>query len=239
MGRRQQPHPRRERLTLSLASAPFAPDCSASSFACCLPVPIANAFFVAFVPLSAVMLHWGALHGKQRQKRPPSKTAADHACSQRRESANKRRRLAPETPPQKTGTLARLFVAMFLMELVARSSLMLSGEFFTSVLSYPSSSFEFARLCGTFLASDAAHRRGKMLEEALAHPVLGRSGVAGVLVPLSCFSKTGASRSSRTPSHSLQAPGWKRCSGSSSATPTGVSAFPPSSCGGRAGSPFG
>ena len=86
---------------------------------------------------------------------------------------------------------------------------------------------------------DAVHRRGEVFEGALAHPVpwwFRRSWCARAF---SCFSRTGASRSSRTPSHSLQAPGWRPCSGSSSATPTGVSAFPPSSCGGRAGSPFG
>lgn len=119
-----------------------------------LPVPIANAFFVAFVPLSAVMLYWGAFHGKQTTKNDASENAADNACSPGRgcgAQANPDGRAGKL--PRNTGTLARLFVAMFLMELVARSSLMLSGEFFTSVLSYPSSSFEFARLCGTVLAS--------------------------------------------------------------------------------------
>lgn len=51
------------------------------------------------------------------------------------------------------GSLMRLVIAMFVMELVARSSLMLSGEYFASVLSYPSYSFELARLCGTVLGS--------------------------------------------------------------------------------------
>ena len=47
----------------------------------------------------------------------------------------------------------RLCAAMFVMELAARSSLMLSGEFSVSALNYSANSFEIARLVGTFLAS--------------------------------------------------------------------------------------
>lgn len=84
----------------------------------------------------------------------PLEDGAQATHAQTQQSADKRPSgFLRKRPAQKTGTLVRLFVAMFLMELVARSSLMLSGEFFTSVLSYPSSSFELARLCGTFLAS--------------------------------------------------------------------------------------
>ena len=36
-----------------------------------------------------------------------------------------------------------------------------------------------------------AHRGGKMLERTFAHAVFGRSGIAGVLVPLSAFRKLG------------------------------------------------
>lgn len=49
--------------------------------------------------------------------------------------------------------LARLAVALFAMELVARSTLMLSGEYCVRVLDYPSWSFEMARFLGTVVAA--------------------------------------------------------------------------------------
>lgn len=49
--------------------------------------------------------------------------------------------------------LMRLIVAVFAMELVARSTLMLSGEYCVRVLDYPAWSFEMARFLGTLLAA--------------------------------------------------------------------------------------
>ena len=142
-----------EKLTLSL-SLGFVCAGLFCYLLCLLPPFAANAFFVAFVPLSALALCVGAPREAKGKGGSPLEDGAQATHAQTQQSAEKRPNgLLRKRPVQKTGTLVRLFVAMFLMELVARSSLMLSGEFFTSVLSYPSSSFELARLCGTFLAS--------------------------------------------------------------------------------------
>ncbi len=62
--------------------------------------------------------------------------------------------------------LVRLCAAMFIMELVARSALMLSGEYFASTSSL-SSSFELARLVGTVVAAVAFAAVGAWAREPL------------------------------------------------------------------------
>lgn len=107
---------------------------------CLLPPLFAHALFVAFVPASAL--------GLRATARSVETDNADIAGAASKKKAEEQKR-----PAALKGTLLRLSLAMFLMELVARSSLMLSGEYFTGVLAYPSYSFEEARLAGTALAS--------------------------------------------------------------------------------------
>lgn len=108
---------------------------------CLLPPFFAHALFVAFAPISALGLR-ATVYG--------SETGSPDVSA---DSAPKEKGRTAERPAALRGALLRLTLAMFLMELVARSSLMLSGEYFTGVLAYPSYSFEGARLAGTTLAS--------------------------------------------------------------------------------------
>lgn len=140
---------------------------------CLLPPLFAHIMFVLFVPASAAGLIATARHvpvqagelsagsgsaaaksrdaGNSASKRAPIAFAV--ASERRASDAAAARECDPKKPAGHGGALLRLALAMFLMELVARSSLMLSGEYFTGVLAYPSYSFELARLAGTALAS--------------------------------------------------------------------------------------
>ena len=146
---------------------------------CLLPPLFAHIMFVLFVPASAAALGVTARNAPAQASELPAGRAlaavkshsavgsggeqAGATASGHEVSADVRVRKAPDTAALcesgsgklagRGGALLRLALAMFLMELVARSSLMLSGEYFTGVLAYPSYSFELARLAGTALAS--------------------------------------------------------------------------------------
>ena len=137
-------------LALSLGLVAAALICFALCF---LPVFAASIFFALFAPLSSLGLLACDLREKQTSESPEESGAHSKDSASRKGKA--------------FGTLFRLFVAMLIMELVARSALMLSGEYFTKVLLYPSSSFELARLVGTVFASMLFIVVAKCLKEPL------------------------------------------------------------------------
>lgn len=171
-----------ERLTLSLGLG-FAVAALLCFVLGLLPSELANAFFVAFVPLSALAMRIGVPRDVRGGK---AFGGASEASGLHGDGATATESKAADDEGgrrKRVGTLLRLGIAMFMMELVARSSLMLSGEYFTSVLSYPSYSFEVARLFGTVLASTLLLVLAKCSKEPLRTLYM----FVPVLLVSSCF----------------------------------------------------
>lgn len=125
-----------------------------------LPPGLAGAAFVALGFVSGFALLFvegGGAGGKVTAPGAVKDTGSDRSTEPSCSEGLKRRG---------ANALVRLCAAMFIMELVARSALMLSGEYFASTSSL-SSSFELARLVGTAVAAVAFAAAGAWAREPL------------------------------------------------------------------------
>jgi len=113
--------------------------CLAAAF---MPTAVRVALFVAYAPASAACLRLLSPHvAGAEPHRLDFSALGSGAIAQSRWQGGGR------------DLLIRLVVAMFTIELVARSALMLSGEYCTRELGFPSWSFEMARLLGTVVSA--------------------------------------------------------------------------------------
>lgn len=138
-----------------------------------LPSALRIALFVAYAPASAACLRELSVGTPGAEsRRVEFSSLGSGAIARARWTSGGGREL-----------LVRLVVAMFTIELVARSALMLSGEYCTRTLGFPSWSFEMARLLGTVVASAVFYgfvRRAKA-------PLLTLNSLVPVTLVCSCL----------------------------------------------------